>query len=134
MTVTRPAHDTEPQKVMFTVPGDSEDVPAVAWLPGQPATRRPLVLLGHAGGMHKEALFVARLGNWLASVPGYAALAIDLPYHGDRTPAGERGLSAAERRNEMGLHAWRERNSQATSQAIADWQAAIAAVQDLDQA
>jgi dienelactone hydrolase len=116
------------------MPGDGEDVPAVAWLPGGPAAQRPLVLLGHGGGMHKEAPFVARLGNWLASGPGYAAVAIDLPYHGDRTPAAEKGLSAGERHRRMGLDAWRERNSQATGQAVADWKAAITAVQDLDPA
>jgi dienelactone hydrolase len=92
------------------------------------------VLLGHGGGLHKEARYIARLGNWMASSPGYAALAIDLPFHGDRTPAGEKGLSAVERRSRMGLRAWRERNSQATGQAVADWKAAITAVQDLDPA
>jgi dienelactone hydrolase len=114
-------------------PGDGEDVPAVAWLPGRPAAQRPLVLLGHGGGLHKEAPYIARLGNWMAS-GGYAALAIDLPYHGDRTPAEEQGLSAVERRSQVGLRAWWERNSQATGQAIADWKAAIAAVQHLDSA
>jgi hypothetical protein len=36
MTATGPAHDTNPRKLTFTVPGDGEDVPAVAWLPARP--------------------------------------------------------------------------------------------------
>jgi dienelactone hydrolase len=134
MTASGPAHDATAEKLAFAAPRDGEHVPAVLWLPKRPAQHRPLVLLGHGGGMHKESPFVARLGNWLASGPGYAALAIDLPYHGDRTPAEEVGLSAIERRRRMGLRAWRERNSQATVQAIGDWKAAITAAQDLDPA
>ena len=134
MTASGPAPDATAEKRTFAVPRDGADVPAVLWLPGRPARHRPLVLLGHGGGMHKESPFIARLGNWLASGLGYAALAIDLPYHGDRTPAGEIGLSAIERRRRMGLQAWRERNSHATVQAIGDWKAAIAAAQDLDPA
>jgi dienelactone hydrolase len=134
MTATGPAHGASAEKLTFAVPRGGEDVPAVLWLPGRAARRRPLVLLGHGGGMHKESPFIARLGNWLASGPGYAALAIDLPYHGDRTPAAETGLSALERRRRLGLQAWRERNDQATTQAIADWKAAISAAQDRDPA
>lgn len=134
MTSTEPAHETKVKKLAFTVTRDGEDVPAVLWLPERPAERRSLVLLGHGGGGHKEAPFMTWMAGWLASAPGYAALAIDLPHHGDRTPADEIGMSAAERRSRMGLQAWRARNSQATSQAVADWQAAITAVQDHDRA
>lgn len=105
MTASGPARDAKAEKLTFAVPQDGEDVPAVLWRPERPAQHRPLVLLGHGGGMHKESPFIARLGNWLASGLGYAVLAIDLPYHGDRTPAGEIGLSAIERRRRMGLQA-----------------------------
>jgi dienelactone hydrolase len=132
MTSPGPGHETAVQRLPFTAPRAGGDVPAVLWLPERPARRRPLVLIGHGGGMHKDAPFVARLGNRLASGPGYACLAIDLPYHGDRTPAEERGLSPLERRNRMGLDAWRARNAAAAGQAVADWQAAIGAAQDLD--
>jgi dienelactone hydrolase len=127
-----PGQDGRARKVRFTVPGDGEDVPAVMWVPERPAERRPLVLVGHGGGMHKEAPFVTGLGSWLAGVPGYACLAIDLPYHGDRIPAEESGLSPLERRARLGLSAWRERNSGATGQAVADWRAALDAAQDVD--
>jgi hypothetical protein len=51
---------------------------------------------------------------------GCAAVAIDAPHHGERTPAEEKGLSPLERRERMGPAAWRERNSQTTAQAVAE--------------
>jgi len=119
--------DPSVRKARFTVPQPAEDVPAVMWLPGRAQRRRPLVLLGHGGGLHKETRYIDRLGNWLAGEHGIACLAIDLPFHGDRTPARERGLSALARRERMGLRGWRERNAGATEQAVADWKAAMAA-------
>jgi pimeloyl-ACP methyl ester carboxylesterase len=116
----------------FTVARPGENVPAILWLPGRLARRRPLVLLGHGGGMHKQSRFIDRLGNGLADGPGFACLAIDLPFHGERTPPKEIGLSALARRGRMGLAGWRERNARATGQAVADWRAAIDAAQELD--
>jgi dienelactone hydrolase len=134
MTSAEPAHDTKATRLPFTVRRPEEDVPAVLWLPERPAERRPLVLLSHGGTMHKESRSIARLGNWLAGGLGYAALAIDLPYHGDRTPAAERGLSPLERREHVGLNVLRGRNLLATDKAVADWRAAIETAQDLDTA
>jgi len=59
-----PERDPSVRKVPFTVPRAGEDVPALLWLPERPARRRPLVLLGHGGGMHKESPFIDGLGNW----------------------------------------------------------------------
>jgi dienelactone hydrolase len=109
-----------------------ENVPAVVWLPASSTPPTAIVLVGHGGGMAKDAPFVTRLAGHLAGNLGYAAVAIDAPHHGERTPAGEKGLSPLERREQMGLTAWRERNSQATAQAVADWRAALDAVQRLD--
>ena len=117
----------------FTVVSAGEDVPALLWLPERPQRRRPLVLLGHGGGMHKESPLIDRLGSWLAGGHGIACLAIDLPFHGDRTPADEIGLSALERRHLLGLDGWRERNAGATGQAVADWRAAMDGAQDRDR-
>jgi dienelactone hydrolase len=118
--------------VPFTVPRVGQDVPAMLWLPDRPAEGRPLVLLGHGGGMHKESPFIDGLGNWLAGGSGFACLAIDLPLHGERTPPDEVGLSVRERRSRLGLQAWRERNAGATEQAVGDWRAAIDASRDVD--
>jgi dienelactone hydrolase len=80
----------------------------------------------------KQSPFIDGLGNWLASGPGFACLAIDLPIHGERTPPEGIGLSIRERRSRLGLAAWRERNAGATEQAVGDWRAAIDASQDVD--
>lgn len=117
----------------LTVARAGEDVPAILWLSARPAPRRPLVLLGHGGGMHKQSPYSDRLGNWLAGGPGFACLAIDLPFHGERTRPREVGLSALARRGRMGLDGWRERNAGATGQAVADWRAAIDAAQESDE-
>jgi dienelactone hydrolase len=120
------------RKVPFTVARDGEDVPALLWLPERPQRRRPLVLLAHGGGMRKDSPLIDRLGTWLAGGHGIGCLAIDLPFHGERTPADEIGLSALERRRRLGLDAWRKRNAGATGQAVADWQAAMGAAQERD--
>jgi dienelactone hydrolase len=120
------------RKVRFTVPQPREDVPAIIWLPERDQRRRPLALLGHGGGLDQETRYIDRLGTWLAGGHGIACLAIDLPFHGERTPSAEIGLSALERRGRMGLRGWRERNAGATGQAVADWRAAIGAAQARD--
>lgn len=124
--------ELEVRKVSLAVDGAKGKVPAIAWLPDAGTGPTPAVLLGHGGGMNKESPFIERLGRRLAGVAGFAAVAIDLPHHGERTPPEEAGLSALERRARMGLEAWRERNSQATAEAVADWRATIDAAQRLD--
>ena len=64
---------------------------------------------------------------------GLAALSIDCPFHGDRTPPDEVGLTAAQRRERLGLDGWRERNARAVPQAVEDWRAALDAAQALDE-
>lgn len=105
-------------------------VPATLWLPSDGAGPWPAVLVGHGAGGHKEAPIVTRAARQLTTA-GCAALSIDLPYHGDRTPPDEVGLSAAQRRQRLGLDGWRERNAAATLQAVDDWRAALDAAQAL---
>ena len=130
------ARPDEPAADMRTVPlsvqGAAEAVPALVWLPTGVSGPRPVVLIGHGAGGHKAAPIVERTASRLARL-GCAALSIDCPYHGDRTPPDEVGLSAAERRDRLGLDAWRERNALAVGQAVADWRAALDAAQLLDE-
>jgi dienelactone hydrolase len=118
--------------VALTVQGPAGDVPAVGWLPAESTGPRPVVLVGHGAGGHKAAPIVARTAG-LVTALGLAALSIDCPYHGDRTPPDEVGLTAAQRRERLGLDGWRERNAEAVTLAVADWRAALDAVQALDE-
>jgi dienelactone hydrolase len=118
--------------VTLPVQVSAEAVPALLWLPAEGTGPRPVVLVGHGAGGHKAAPIVARTAA-LVTALGLAALSIDCPYHGDRTPPEEAGLTAAQRRERLGLDGWRDRNAQAVPQAVADWRAALDAAQALDE-
>lgn len=118
--------------VALTAGGSAEAVPALVWLPAEGTGPRPVVLVGHGAGGHKAAPIVALAAGRLTAL-GLAALSIDCPYHGDRTPRAEVGLTAAQRRERLGLDGWRARNALAVPQAVADWRAALDAAQDLDE-
>jgi dienelactone hydrolase len=115
------------RRIEFTIPRP-EPVPGILWLPAGTVRERPLVLLGHGGALHKEAPGVLAISRGLTRGPGYAAVAIDLPLHGERVPEPERGLSPVQRRQRLGLSAWRARNDQVLPQALADWTATLDAL------
>jgi dienelactone hydrolase len=118
----------ELHRVPLDVQRSGARVPATLWLPGNGTGSWPAVLVGHGAGGHKEAPIVVRAARELTAL-SCAVVSIDLPFHGDRTPADEVGLSAAERRSRLGLDAWRARNALATTEAVADWRAALDAAQ-----
>jgi dienelactone hydrolase len=119
----------EPRRVPLPVQRSGAPVPALLWLPADGTGPWPAVLVGHGAGGHKEAPIVVRAARELTAL-GCAVVSIDLPFHGDRTPPDEVGLSPAERRSRLGLDGWRERNARATAEAVADWRAALDAAQD----
>jgi dienelactone hydrolase len=118
----------EPRRVPLPVQRSGCPVPATMWLPADGTGPWPAVLAGHGAGGHKEAAIVVRAARELTSL-GCAVVSIDLPFHGDRTPPDEVGMSAAERRSRLGLDGWRARNAVATAEAVADWRAALDAAQ-----
>ncbi|WP_433291940.1 alpha/beta hydrolase [Actinoplanes sp. CA-030573] len=95
------------------------DVPAVTWFPR--SERPPLVLLGHGGSSDKSNPRLARLGAWFAETAGFAAAAIDGPYHGDRVPSP---MTASEYWSRMAA----EGPERVLDRMVADWQATIDAL------
>ena len=61
-----------------------DDIPAVLWLPENATGPRPLIVLGHGGGAHKNVPEIATRARRFVTGGGFAALAVDAPSHGDR--------------------------------------------------
>ena len=112
----------------FTVDVDGRTVPGVLWLPEAGTGPRPLVLLGHGATRHKRVDYLVALGRRLAADYGFAVAAIDAPGHGDRRAPGHDddvtlfGDFLAE---------WSREGT--VDDVVAEWQAAIDAVRDLDE-
>jgi dienelactone hydrolase len=118
----------------FTVEGPREPVPGVLWTPAEAAGPRPLVLIGHGGSQHKRSPNVTALARRLVRHHRFAAAAIDLPLHGDRTPPEERRMSLRERQLRL-----RERHIAegghviASARAVEDWRATLDALVTRDE-
>ncbi len=112
----------------FRVDANGREVPGVLWLPEEGEGPRPLVLLGHGATRHKRVDYLLALGRRLASDHGFAVAAIDAPGHGDRRGQGHDddiklfGAFLAE---------WSREGS--TDDMVADWQATVEALRDLDE-
>jgi pimeloyl-ACP methyl ester carboxylesterase len=112
----------------FEVEVDWRSVPGVLWLPEDGTGPRPLVLLGHGATRHKRTDYLVALGRRLAADYGFAVAAIDAPGHGDRRAPGHDddvtlfGDFLAE---------WSREGT--VDDVVAEWQAAIDAVRDLDE-
>jgi len=110
----------------FRLVCEGRTVPGVLWLPEHAHGTRPLVLLGHGGGLHKRAPYITGLARRLVRHHGIAAVAIDGPDHGARRPDG--GLDFDK--------VWAERLQRRanpkpglTDEMVADWKATLDAVQ-----
>lgn len=110
----------------FEVEAQGRRVPVVLWAPTGPAARRPLVLLGHGGSQHKTHPGIVDLASRFVGNHGFAAAAIDGPIHGARRAGA---LSGPAMQAEF-LAMWKE--DPRIDAMVADWQAAIAALLDLD--
>jgi pimeloyl-ACP methyl ester carboxylesterase len=112
----------------FEVDVAGRTVPGVLWVPLLGAGPRPLVLLGHGATRHKRTDYLVALGRRLAQDYGLAVAAIDGPGHGDRRgpgPDDEIALFSAF------LAEWSREG--ATDDMVADWQATIEALRELDE-
>jgi len=95
-------------------------VPGALWLPLASASPPPLILLGHGGSSDKRSRRNVDLAHWFASHAGFAAVAIDGPYHGDRAIAGQEADWHARMAKE-GIHVVLDRMTQ-------DWQVTVHAL------
>ena len=112
----------------FAVAVDGRTVPGVLWLPEGGAGPRPLVLLGHGATRHKRTDYLVALGRRLASDYGFAVVAIDAAGHGERRlPGHDDDLTL------FGdfLTEWSREGT--VDDMVAEWQAAIDAVRELDE-
>ena len=110
------------EELEFHVKRPSGPVPVLAWLPARAArTPPPLVLLGHGGSSDKRSERIVRLGRWFASEAGFAALAIDGPFHGER-------VTAAMTAEAYWAEVAREGAEAVLDRMVGDWSAAVEAL------
>ena len=107
----------------FDVDCEGRTVPALLWTPEEKVVSA-IVLLGHGGSLNKRADYILAIARRLVRHHGVSALAIDGPGHGDRRPDGG---TDPERVGKGFEAAWSR--PEATDEIVADWKAALGAVQ-----
>jgi len=119
----------------FDLKVGDEVVPGMVWTPEGATGARPKVLFGHGGTQHKKVAHFPSFARRLAA-QGWASVAIDAPDHGDRVPDEEKSLEPMARfekvRERMNTLSGQERKARA-QMAVAEWQATLDAVQELDE-
>jgi len=110
---------------VFEIERDGRIVPGLLWTPPEAQGSRPLVLIGHGASGSKREDYVVALGRRLVRHLGYAAVAIDGPVHGGRRTKSGPGPDAPF--FDFGLM-WSS-DPTMTDAMVADWRAAIDAVQ-----
>jgi dienelactone hydrolase len=95
-------------------------VPSARWLPSSGSGPFPLLMLGHGGSKHKRAGRIVEMGEWCASA-GFAAVAIDGPFHGERVPSPITSPEAQARMVAAGV-------PEVLGRMVADWEETLAAL------
>jgi dienelactone hydrolase len=122
---------------LFTLTFTFGEIPGVLWTPDGAAGTRPLILMGHGGGQNKKAPGIVARARRFAAECGFAAVAVDVPGHGDRPRSEEHDRIIAEMRAHAqaggelapliaGFHAL------LVGQTVPEWRAVLDAVQQLD--
>jgi pimeloyl-ACP methyl ester carboxylesterase len=114
-----------------------DDIPGVLWSPADAAGGRPLVLLGHGGGQHKQAPGMVSRAHHFVTALGCAVAAIDAPGHGDRPRTEQDNEFFADLRQRMAAGEWiapriAGDNAGRAATAVPEWQATVDALQALD--
>jgi dienelactone hydrolase len=114
-----------------------DDIPGVLWAPAAGTGSRPLVLLGHGGGQHKQVPGLMARAHRYVTACGFAVAAIDAPGHGDRQRTDHDERFAAGIRERMaagepiGPQIARD-NAELSARAVPEWRATLDALQELD--
>ncbi|KAK1185788.1 alpha/beta hydrolase [Streptomyces sp. NBS 14/10] len=113
------------------------EIPGALWTPEGVVGTRPLILLGHGGGQHKKAPDILTLAHRLVAECGFAAVAVDVPSHGDRPQHEEFSRVAAD--NQARVAAGEELapliarfQALVARQTVPEWRAVLDAVQQLE--
>lgn len=122
---------------LFTLTTASGEVPGVLWTPDGAAGPRPLILMGHGGGQHKQAPGIVARARRFAAGGGFAVAAIDAPGHAGRPSTEEQDRIIAEVRSRAQsgdglapvLAAF---HTLLAAQSVPEWQAVLDAIQELD--
>jgi len=112
----------------FDLDVDGRHVPGILWTPANAAGARPLVLLAHGATRHKRVDHILAIARRVVADFGFAAMAIDAPFHGDRRPDPEADEFTVF--SEF-LIEWSREGT--VEDMLADWQAALTAVRSLDE-
>jgi dienelactone hydrolase len=122
---------------LFSLPFISGEVPGVLWTPAGAAGVRPLILMGHGGGQHKQAPGIVARARRFAAECGFAVAAVDAPGHGDRPTDEEYDRIATQ--NQARVAAGAELapliagfQALVARQTVPEWRAVLDAVQELD--
>ena len=113
------------------------EIPGVLWTPEDAHGTRPLILMGHGGGQHKKAPGILARACRFVAEGGFAVAAIDVPNHGGRPTGEEFDRIAGEYRARVAAGEDTAALDTAmyelvAGQAVAEWQAVLTAVQQLD--
>jgi dienelactone hydrolase len=121
---------------LFTLPFTFGEIPSVLWTPDGAAGARPLILMGHGGGQHKQAPGIVARARRFAAECGFAVVAVDAPGHGDRPKDAEHHRIIAEMRTRA--QTGREVTTAVAAfhallvgQTVPEWRAVLGAVQEL---
>jgi dienelactone hydrolase len=113
------------------------EIPGVLWTPEGAAGPRPLVLMGHGGGQHKQAPGIVARALRFVTECGFAVAAVDVPGHGERPKDEEYDRIATE--NRARVDAGEELapliadfQALVACQTVPEWRAVLDAVQELD--
>lgn len=112
------------------------EIPGVLWTPDGATGPRPLILLGHGGGQHKQAPGIVAHARRFVTECGFAAAAVDAPSHGARPKNEEYQRIAAANQAQVAAGADRSAliaafQARIAQQTVAEWRATLATLQEV---